>query len=169
MKLRTVLLRVLLAVYGYVLVKIILFKGGPIDLMYLSRHLQASLQDPLRIVMNMKQGNLIPFHEIGRTLNDPTNHGYVNLFGNIAIFAPFGLLQTLFESRRGIAALRVLRHSFFLSLFLELLQAIFAMGTFDVDDILLNTCGGLAGLLGGLLYVKSDTIIESPKSGRATD
>lgn len=36
-------------------------------------------------------------------------------------------------------------YSFELSLLVELLQLVFRVGSFDVDDLLLNTLGGMAG------------------------
>ena len=46
-------------------------------------------------------------------------------------------------------------YSFELSLLVELLQLVFKVGSFDVDDLLLNTIGGLLGYLvyKGLLYL----------------
>ena len=46
-------------------------------------------------------------------------------------------------------------YSFELSLLVELLQLVFKVGSFDVDDLFLNTIGGLLGYLvyKGLLYL----------------
>ena len=38
-------------------------------------------------------------------------------------------------------------YSFELSLLVELLQLVFKVGSFDVDDMFLNTLGGIAGYL----------------------
>ena len=46
-------------------------------------------------------------------------------------------------------------YSFELCMLLELLQLVFKVGSFDVDDLFLNTIGGLLGYLvyKGLLYL----------------
>jgi glycopeptide antibiotics resistance protein len=41
----------------------------------------------------------------------------------------------------------MLLHSFSLSLLIEVIQMIFRVGSFDVDDILLNTLGGFLGFM----------------------
>ncbi|MEI3265755.1 MAG: VanZ family protein [Frisingicoccus sp.] len=40
---------------------------------------------------------------------------------------------------------RVVGMTFLLSLFIECIQLIFRVGSFDVDDLILNTLGGLIG------------------------
>ncbi|REE80178.1 VanZ like protein [Paenibacillus taihuensis] len=146
MKQRDILVRVCLAAYLYLLVKIILFKGGSIDNhSYMMWQLQESLNHPAEILMKMKRGNLIPLHEIRRTLHDMTSHGLVNLIGNIAIFMPFGLLVGMLGSQRRLTVFAAAAISCALSLLLELSEAVLSIGSFDVDDIILNTIGGLAG------------------------
>ena len=46
-------------------------------------------------------------------------------------------------------------YSFELSLVVELLQLIFKVGSFDVDDLLLNTVGGMLGFLVYFLAVRA--------------
>lgn len=145
------------AVYLYLLIKIILFKFNAIDLTYLIRQLGISWHEPARVALRIQQGNLMPFHEIASALEYGTSHGFVNLFGNIAIFMPFGLLLGLLGSRRGergATAMHVLAQSFGLSLSLEISQAVFSMGTFDVDDMILNSFGGLAGFMVHALFAQ---------------
>ena len=43
--------------------------------------------------------------------------------------------------------------SFEFSLLVETIQLVFKVGSFDVDDILLNTLGGMLGFLGYRVYV----------------
>jgi glycopeptide antibiotics resistance protein len=141
---------VIFAAYLYMLFKIILFKGYSMELLYMAEQLRASLDDPFRIANGIGRGNLVPFYEIRRALEAGTNRGYLNLYGNIAIFVPFGMLHAVLWNERSFVALA--KSAFLLSLFLELLQAAFAIGTFDVDDILLNTFGAIAGYLAYTLY-----------------
>ena len=68
----------------------------------------------------------------------------VNIFGNILAFAPFGFLLPIItpENRKWIKLALI---TFLFSLTIELLQLVFKVGIFDVDDLLMNTLGGLLG------------------------
>ena len=92
--------------------------------------------------------NLHPFQEIRRSIHWRHELGmqYValNLFGNILIFIPFGaILPVLLRSVRHAGRMFVL--SILMSLLIESLQLVFGVGSFDVDDIILNTSGGMIG------------------------
>ena len=65
--------------------------------------------------------------------------------GNIAIFIPLGIYIPLLINKKSIftnSAIVAL-----ISLCVEIVQYILAIGTADVDDIILNTIGGLLGIL----------------------
>lgn len=70
----------------------------------------------------------------------------LNLLGNVAAFMPFGFFIPILR-KKPAGALLVVCLSFDLSLLIEIMQLIFKVGTFDVDDLFLNTLGGLAGYL----------------------
>ena len=71
-------------------------------------------------------------------------NGFGNLFGNVLAFMPLGVLIPV--SFPGVDRWwMILLHSFWLSLCIELFQLVSHFGAFDVDDILLNTLGGLLG------------------------
>lgn len=94
--------------------------------------------------------NLIPFKEISRFLTYRSQLGFpavfLNLAGNILIFMPFGfLLPTMRRRLRGF--FRVLLLGFELSLTVECVQLLTKTGSFDVDDLFLNTIGCLFGEL----------------------
>ncbi|EDR96683.1 VanZ family protein [Anaerostipes sp. AF04-45] len=77
-----------------------------------------------------------------------------NLVGNVFAFSPFGfLLPVMTEKKRGL--IKVVLGSFLFSLIIESCQYIFKVGVFDVDDLLLNTIGGLIGYI---IYKISVTI-----------
>nr|WP_263637335.1 VanZ family protein [Anaerostipes caccae] len=77
-----------------------------------------------------------------------------NLVGNVFAFSPFGfLLPVMTEKKRGL--IKVVLGSFSFSLIIESCQYIFKVGVFDVDDLLLNTIGGLIGYI---IYKISVTI-----------
>lgn len=92
--------------------------------------------------------NLKPFFEIRRGLENIDAVGYyyvvVNIGGNIAAFMPFGfLLPLISERRKNTGKLLVL--SLLLSLTVETIQLLSRTGAFDVDDLILNTTGGVLG------------------------
>lgn len=101
--------------------------------------------------------NLIPFKEMKRFITYREKLGTVavvtNIFGNIIGFIPFGLiLPIISKKRRKLAIISLL--SFELSLTIEIIQLIFKVGSFDVDDMILNTLGGFIGYLLFLLFNK---------------
>ena len=69
-----------------------------------------------------------------------------NLVGNIIGFAPFGFILPLISKRFHLFK-NIAVASFCLSLTFELIQLVFQFGSFDVDDLLLNTLGGVIGYI----------------------
>ena len=95
--------------------------------------------------------NLTLFQEIGRYYGVGIRTGSWNLFwlnviGNVCVFVPFGVfLPVLFEKCQKL--ITVLLFSLELSLTVEIVQLVTKVGSFDVDDLLLNTIGGMFGYL----------------------
>lgn len=95
--------------------------------------------------------NLVPMREIMRFIGMWERPFYrmaviLNLVGNVAAFMPFGFaLPHLFRGSGKWYCILVA--AFLLSLLIECMQLLFMVGTFDVDDLLLNTVGGMAGYL----------------------
>ena len=91
--------------------------------------------------------NLVPIRESWALLRYYVQHGLwsailINFPGNIVMFLPIGFFSGLLMDKPAwwkstLAAL-------FLSLFIETFQLFVARGT-DVDDLILNTLGGLMG------------------------
>ena len=77
-----------------------------------------------------------------------------NLAGNILVFSPMGILIPIFMKRR-VGILYIGGASFLLSFFIETVQLVFKIGVFDVDDLMMNTAGGLIGYL---VYRISQTV-----------
>lgn len=71
-------------------------------------------------------------------------NGFDNLIGNIGAFIPFGILFGISFPEHSSKFFPLLYCGLF-SLFLELVQLITGFGIFDIDDIILNTLGGLLG------------------------
>lgn len=95
--------------------------------------------------------NLTLFQEIGRYYGIGIRFGkwwlfIYNVIGNIAVFIPFGMfVPTLFLRCKNIILTVLLALQ--MSLIVELIQLVTQVGSFDVDDILLNTLGSLCGYL----------------------
>ena len=100
--------------------------------------------------------NLMPFKEICRFWVHRQTLGFwsvtMNLVGNVVAFIPFGMFLPWLFGRCRRLSLTVL-FSFEFSLFVEITQLVFKVGSFDVDDLLLNTLGGALGFLGYRIYV----------------
>ncbi len=93
--------------------------------------------------------NLVPFREILRFWAYRDQLGFsvmfTNLFGNILIFVPFGFFLPMASRYRSFWT--TLFCSFGLSLCVEIFQFLTKVGSFDVDDLLLNTLGGILGYM----------------------
>jgi len=94
--------------------------------------------------------NLIPFKTIielftrnaQRSINP--NTVYNNAVGNFLLFLPMGIyLPSVCPDTRKIG--RFLRLVFLVVLMVETMQLLLRIGSFDVDDILLNVAGAAAG------------------------
>lgn len=70
----------------------------------------------------------------------------VNIIGNILAFAPFGFLLPLLN-RKNSNFFLIAFFSMIFSLVVEMLQLRLKVGIFDVDDIMMNTFGGILGYL----------------------
>lgn len=68
----------------------------------------------------------------------------VNIMGNLVLLLPWGILAPLVIKRlrhlRGVAI-----SGFLISLTAEVLQFSFKLGVFDIDDLMYNTIGAVAG------------------------
>lgn len=132
--------------YILVLSKLILFKYLTIP--DIINHFTFNFDD-----LYLNSHNFIPFNTIIYYLflaNINFNIRVENLVGNIVGFVPFGfmlpLLSKRFHSFKNMAII-----TFCLSLVFELVQFIFRFGSFDVDDLILNTLGGVIGYV--VIYV----------------
>lgn len=93
--------------------------------------------------------NLIPFMEIKRYLHYRDKIGninvLINLLGNVLCFVPFGFVIPILTSKQTL--FRMFCLSMLASVLVELLQLISMLGSCDVDDIILNTLGGVIGYI----------------------
>ncbi|MDP4117361.1 MAG: VanZ family protein [Bacteroidota bacterium] len=104
-----------------------------------------------RDLAHVNKYNLIPFRTIHNYLNfeKPINSisVVVNIIGNMGVFMPFGIILPIILPARSHAyhIYLVLIGSLLLSLTIELIQYLTSVGVFDVDDLILNSIGALAG------------------------
>ena len=103
--------------------------------------------------------NLIPFSSIGVQLNHFSEGWAIfNLLGNIIPFIPFGFLLPMI-SHKATSLVNALFIGFWFILFVEIFQFFTRLGSFDVDDIILN----LFGIFIGYLIIWSGNTIRSRK------
>ena len=111
----------------------------------------------LELCANLVIGGTTPslelFREIRRFIEYREQLGMfvvaANLLGNILIFVPYGFFVSMAGRTRGF--FKTFFYSMFLSLAVETVQLVTRVGSFDVDDILLNTIGGVLGYIAFVL------------------
>lgn len=109
--------------------------------------------------------NLQPFKEIMRFIkyhnSIGTNRVLLNLGGNVVGFLPFGfMIPLLYKKARKWYIVLLLSLEF--SVIIEVLQLITKVGSCDVDDVILNTLGGV---LGFCCYLAMNRIRRKKKHG----
>lgn len=107
--------------------------------------------------MQQYRYNLVLFKEIKRFWRYRDSLGMAavvkNLLGNVLVFVPFGFFMPLASRYRSFLVTAF--DGFALSLCVETFQILTKVGSFDVDDLLLNTLGGI---LGYILFVICNAI-----------
>lgn len=105
------------------------------------------------------QVNLKLFREIKRFIHYHRQIGFegvvTNLIGNIFAFSPIGFfVPIIYKKWEKFEWIHCIVVTFLLSLIIETTQLILKIGVFDVDDLLLNTLGGLIGYIFFILVRK---------------
>lgn len=110
--------------------------------------------------------NLVLFKEIKRFYRYRKLLGMktflINIVGNVFCFVPFGFILPVI-SRRGKHWYNTFLLSFLFSLGIETVQLIFKVGSFDVDDLFLNTLGGIIGYLLMVLFAEMEKLKRGKK------
>ncbi len=103
-----------------------------------------------RFSFSTERLNLVPFRVLSEWLAHP-----LNFFGNVLLFMPIGFFEVLLYPgyNRKKQLLRTAAVSAGVSLFVEIAQ-LFNFRVSDVDDIVLNTIGGVSGCLLCMLQQK---------------
>ncbi|MGN6291466.1 MAG: VanZ family protein [Chitinophagaceae bacterium] len=133
-----------------VLTSYILFKESPASIIH-AKKTSFRTHGP-----RFDQKNLQLFATINRISNSHMNdrYKYWNIGGNILGFVPLGFLLSVLLFRNG-KIFKTILAVFLISLFFETIQLYTGLGIFDVDDLLLNTLGGLFGSLFSLFVPRS--------------
>ncbi|WP_131040994.1 VanZ family protein, partial [Clostridioides difficile] len=131
-KLLLSIIYIIFLVYILMIIRIILFRDVPI---------YAIFKGTFRNV------NLIPFYTIYQFIVDSNldfMKATVNIIENIGIFIPMGIFLPIVcknLNKKTIIIVIIL-----VSLAFELTQYIFALGSSDIDDVILNSLGGIIGI-----------------------
>ena len=94
--------------------------------------------------------NLTPFRTIGMYIKYFRSFNIeiwlTNLLGNVVVFMPLGiLLPIIYRKARGFFSILLI--TMITSFIVECTQLVLRVGSFDIDDIILNTLGGIIGYL----------------------
>ncbi|HET7629589.1 MAG TPA: VanZ family protein [Bacillales bacterium] len=140
-KLLKPMMRVLVVVYLLFLMKVILLKN-----ISSWRMLSKVFKEVSHNGQTYSSHNFVPFKTIFGYIMTESNGRILldNLAGNIALFIPLGVLVGLLTSKTKNLTF-VTAVGLGVSLFLELMQLLLRIGSFDVDDLILNTIGALLG------------------------
>ncbi|OMF37214.1 hypothetical protein BK133_06305 [Paenibacillus sp. FSL H8-0548] len=94
--------------------------------------------------------NIVPFYTIKKYIIHYDHFNFEtwfkNLFGNVVLFIPIGVFLPLLNKKYR-SVLRLTAATIMLITIVEAAQMVTRLGSFDIDDIILNTFGALIGLL----------------------
>jgi glycopeptide antibiotics resistance protein len=156
----------LFGLYVYAVIKVILFKFGSIDIPFLWNQVQKNLENPAHIKNRLQLANFVPLESISTNIQVLSSHDLINLLGNIAVFMPYGVFLILMSENHRMSFIGVFTRSLGLSLCLECLQVVFSIGSFDVDDLILNVSGGLIGYGVFKFYCKFTVVMSGVNQDR---
>lgn len=120
--------------YLVVLIRIVLFE-------------QVALYNLFAAIGSMERTiSIIPFKSLLDMINNNISVTRIleNILGNIAIFIPFGLLLPIVQKDK---SKKIILYGLITSALIEIIQYVFALGSSDIDDLMLNTLGTVIGYL----------------------
>lgn len=91
------------------------------------------------------------------------SEAFVNLYGNIGMFVPTGIILPILY--KGVDRLwKAVGIGFAMSFIIEVTQLLFYERTSDVDDLILNTAGAAIGYLGCVLVKEIISVLSKSKN-----
>ena len=120
--------------YLVVLIRIVLFK-------------QVALYNLFAAIGSMERTiSIIPFKSLLDMINNNISVTRIleNILGKIAIFIPCGLLLPIVQKDK---SKKIILYGLITSALIEIIQYVFALGSSDIDDLMLNTLGTVIGYL----------------------
>lgn len=134
--LKQIMFYLFLVAYIFLLAKILLFKQvSHLELFYADRIISRTI-------------NLAPFATMFAYFSGENFNIWIalmNVVGNIVLFIPLSLYLQIFKKNKNILSCVAL--VCIISLSVEAIQYILGIGRTDIDDIILNTFGGLLGVV----------------------
>ena len=96
--------------------------------------------------------NLIPFKTAGVYFKQlfisdegiSRSHAVINLFGNVIMFVPLGLLIPYYSPKK-LSLTKFVLYVLIIIATIEIIQLFTMLGSFDIDDLTLNTLGAVIG------------------------
>lgn len=141
-----------MAVYAYILMDIILVKAyvsSPMELFSTNREM-------------LRGVNLVPFKELWVDKMS-SSFNRTSIYGNIALFIPLGVYITMLVDKEKLSIAKKIIILALVSLSFELFQYVFSTGITDINDIILNTTGGIVGIL---LYNVLKSILKEDRANK---
>lgn len=126
----------------------------------------AKLNQPGMFAARLHAGNLIHLKEISRASDSMSGHSLLNLIGNVGIFVPLGIFLGVLAKSGKLTWAGSFWSSLGVSLVLDYTQDLFSIGTFDVDDLILNSTGGSIGFVVYALCARLTTAASSVPNGK---
>ena len=137
--LSNIILTICSLVYFWILIKIILLKNGFINYGYNANFILFDFVNQYKAAAQEILSENV--HCDGVRLNQVL----INILGNLALFIPLSII--LINYFKFLTCSNIIFANFITSLSFELIQLSTGWGIFDVDDIFLNTLGGIIGII----------------------
>lgn len=145
-----VLMKIALIIYVLVLIFAIMIKSIMVEDLVVNFNYLSAFTLKERFIRGIK---LIEFYKIEYELGIITKTIILDLL-NCIVFIPFGIF--LSHTIKKNKLLKTLLITFFFSLIIEIFQLYFIIGSFMVNDLIVNVIGGIIGCLLYLVIIKKE-------------
>ncbi|MPW24250.1 VanZ family protein [Alkalibaculum sp. M08DMB] len=131
-----------------IVTNLLIFAGIVYVLLMLFIIIFKSLSSPLDLFTgnhpDYRSVNLIPFKDIWiSTVSEGVNKS--NIIGNIILFIPFSIFIRTIRTNMKNGLVKSIGIVFIVSIIIEIIQFVFSIGVSDINDVILNTFGGMVG------------------------